>query len=124
MTPFALDAMGNCRRTGDSARDIADTELDQHYSQSYGIFAGTPTDTAVLRFSEEAARWVRHEIWHPAQRQHWLDDGRLELQVPYSNPTELVRDVLSWADGVEVLAPASLRAQVRERIAATLAIYR
>ncbi len=120
---FALDAMRDCRRTGETAVDVADAELDSHYSRSYGIFSGAPTDIAHLQFSAEAARWVQSEIWHPEQKMAWQPDGRLLLQVPYANATELLRDVLSWADDAEVLAPPSLRQLTRERLQAALAAY-
>ena len=34
-----------------------------------------PTDTAVLRFSPAAARWVAHETWHSRQQGRFEADG-------------------------------------------------
>jgi len=45
---------------------------------------------ARIRFTPEAARWVAEEHWYSDQIGYWVDDGRYELQVPYSNPTELL----------------------------------
>jgi proteasome accessory factor C len=53
------------------AHDVAETELDTELAGSYGIFAGAPTATAVLRFSALRARWVADELWHPAQAARW-----------------------------------------------------
>ncbi|NQD36538.1 WYL domain-containing protein [Permianibacter sp. IMCC34836] len=120
---FALDAVQDCRRQKTPARELSDSELDQHFTHSYGIFSGAPAERAELLFSAEAARWVQAEVWHPEQTLQWLADGRLQLQVPYANPTELLRDVLAWGEQVEVLAPASLRSTIRQQLQAALAHY-
>jgi hypothetical protein len=58
------------------------TELDAHFAASYGIFAGAASQTAVLRFTAERARWVADEQWHPQQQGGFLADGRFELRIP------------------------------------------
>lgn len=120
---FALDAVQDCQRVKQPAEDVAESALDAHFGRAFGIFSGAPSAVAVLQFSAEAARWVQAENWHPDQQQHWLSDGRLQLQVPYANPTELLRDVLAWGEQVEVLAPAALRQDMQQRLQRTLARY-
>ena len=120
---FALDAVRESRLLSEAAIDLPDAELDQHFSRSFGIFSGVPAALAELRFSPAAARWVSAEHWHPDQVQRFTDDGALLLQVPYANPTELLREILAWGDQVEVLAPAALRASVRAQLQAALAQY-
>jgi len=95
--------------------------LDQELAGGYGIFAGAPTATAVLRFSALRARWVADEIWHPAQTARWCDDGSYELSIPYSDPRELAMDILRYGADCEVVAPSSLRelvlCQLRDAVA-------
>jgi predicted DNA-binding transcriptional regulator YafY len=43
-------------------------------------------------------------------------DGSFLLELPYSDPRELIMDILRHGAGVEVLAPASLRRQMIEAI--------
>ena len=74
-------------------------------------------------FEADAAQWVTGEEWHPRQKGRWLDDGRYELQVPYSDPTELVMDILRHGDNVRVAGDAALAALVRDRLAKALAAY-
>jgi len=45
------------------------------------------------------------------------------LELPYSREPELVMDLLRHGAGVEVLAPASLRARVAEELAAAASQY-
>jgi proteasome accessory factor C len=114
---FALDQMEEPRILDAVARDIDDAELNEILKSGYGIFAGQPTATALLRFSSERAQWVSKEVWHSKQVGRWLLDGSWEVSVPYSVAHELVMDILKHGPHVEVLEPESLRREV----AATLA---
>ncbi|WP_296810229.1 WYL domain-containing transcriptional regulator [Thiocapsa sp.] len=120
---FALDAIEAACPLSTTALPVSDEELDRHFAVSYGIFAGTPQQTAVLRFSPQRARWVAKEQWHRDQAGRFLGDGRYELRIPYSNALELTMDVLRYGPDVEVVEPAILRDLVRERLAAALARY-
>jgi hypothetical protein len=66
---------------------------------------------------------VAHEEWHAQQKARWLDDGRYELQVPYSDPTELTMDVLRHGDSVEVVGNPALVASIAERLRRAARLY-
>lgn len=110
---FALDRMRNPHAVEHEALECSISDLDSHLASSYGIFSGAPKATAVIRFSEHAARWVADEHWHSQQEGHWMSDGRYELKVPYSNSKELLMDVLKYGPDAEVVAPISLREEMR-----------
>lgn len=55
-------------------------------------------------FYESASR----EQWHPKQRGRWPDDGRYEVQLPFTDSTELAMDVLRHGDQDQVMQPAEL----------------
>lgn len=120
---FSVDRIGHARLLDAAARDIPEAELDQHFSDAYGIFSGKANKTAVLRFSAERARWVADERWHPRQAGQFDTDGRYELRVPYRDARELIMEILRHGPEVEVLAPAELRRQVAEALQAALAAY-
>ena len=110
---FSVDRVANAELLPEAARECSDAELDAELAAGYGIFAGAAVAEAVLRFSADAARWVSAEQWHPRQRSAWDADGGYRLWLPYSQPDELLRDLLRFAGEVEVLAPPALRAAVR-----------
>ena len=120
---FSLDRISHARVVEEPARDVGEAQLDAELASSYGIFSGAPQATADLVFSARAARWVRSETWHRDQQGEDLDDGRYRLQVPYGQPTELLRDILRFGADVEVRGPQALRAALREELAATLHQY-
>jgi predicted DNA-binding transcriptional regulator YafY len=121
---FALDAVHEAHTLDSAAKDVDEATLNDHYAGAYGIFSGQAQHRAVLRFSRQRARWVAKESWHPQQQSRWLADGSYELILPYSQPEELVMDLLRYGPDVEVLEPASLRKRVMQKLRASLDIYR
>lgn len=121
---FAVDRLREANTLEKRAKDIAEKELDTHFASSYGIFAGKPKHTAILRFTPERARWVAEEQWHPQQQGRMLEDGSYELRIPYSDPRELVMDILKHGAEVEVIEPDTLRQLLREHLKAAMTIYR
>ena len=99
------------------------SELDAHLASSYGIFSGQPKAWATIRFSSHAARWVADEHWHSQQKGEWLPDGRYELKVPYSNSRELLMDVLKYGPDAEIVAPMSLREEMKILLGLALGEY-
>ncbi|MCB1775294.1 MAG: WYL domain-containing protein [Gammaproteobacteria bacterium] len=120
---FALDAIRQVETTREAARRVAARRLDNAIGSGFGIFGGKSNQLARLRFNADAARWVRDETWHPQQRLVTDGDG-LILEVPYSQPRELLMEILRHGSDVEVLAPPSLRDAVRGALATALAQYK
>jgi proteasome accessory factor C len=120
---FALERIRNARVSRMVARDISDTTLHDHFASAYGIFAGKPIATARLIFSAHRAQWVSEETWHPKQVGKFLDDGRYQLDIPYSDSRELMMDILKNGPDVEVVSPIALRQETQERLEATLRQY-
>lgn len=120
---FACERIDDPYPLDTAARDCTDAEIDAYFAHAYGIFAGSASKTAVLRFSPERARWVAEEQWHPRQEGSFLPDGRYELRLPYGAEPELLMDILRHGPQVEVVAPPELRQATRDLLAQTLASY-
>lgn len=120
---FALDMVHDAEISDIRADEIPDDALDAHLGGGYGIFAGPPQNTAVLRFEPQVARWVCREVWHSKQTQHIEATGHLVLSVPYSEDYELTMDILRYGANVEVLAPDHLRHHVEEQLRAAANRY-
>lgn len=111
---FSLDAIRSAEMLGERAAEYSQEVLDARLGAGYGIFAGEPDMTAVLRFLLPASRWIEREEWHANQRRIPLPGGEVRLEVPYSDPRELVQDILRFVPHVVVEAPESLRQLVVE----------
>ena len=120
---FALDSIENAVLTEARAKDVSLKQVDAETAGGYGIYRGKDLQWATLVFSQEAARWVRFELWHEEQRTRDLPDGRFELKVPYSQSTEIEMDILRHGEHVEVVAPAALRKKMAERLSAARRQY-
>ncbi len=120
---FSLDRLKPIYIDEQKSLEIDKQELNDYFTQTFGIFAGQATDTAELKFSDTAARWVADEKWHPNEKGEVQRDGSYILKVPYGNPTELIQEILKYGDDVEVLSPLELREQIREILLKTLEKY-
>lgn len=121
---FALDALRGAKILPEPAKEFPAEQLDARLGAGYGIFAGAPDKTAVLRFRVPASRWAEREEWHPKQKVTQLEGGEIRLEVPYSDPRELVQDILRFVPHVVVEAPESLRQLVLEHLEHGLAALR
>lgn len=120
---FALDSIESAVLTEAKAKDVSLKKVDEETAGGYGIYRGKDLQWTTLVFSQEAARWVRFEVWHEEQRGRDLADGRFELKVPYSQSTEIEMDILRHGEHVEVIEPASLRKSVAARLVAARRHY-
>jgi len=121
---FSLDRIHPVELLDQPARDQEEERLDQHLGSAYGIFSGPARHTAHLIFTPQAAKWIADEKWHPDQKSTIHPDGSYELHIPYSDPTELIMDIIKYGPEVEVAGPQSLRQKVKERLEAALGRYR
>jgi predicted DNA-binding transcriptional regulator YafY len=126
---FALDAVRDAALLVAKAKHVPLRELEGALDAGYGIYGGGDAKVkwATLVFSAEAAQWVANEEWHPQQKARWLDgaagEGRYELQVPYSDPTELAMDILRHGDSVVVTGDKALAALIAQRLRSAAARY-
>ena len=64
---FSVDAIKRVGLLETLAVDIDEIDLNSELGSGYGIFAGRDVQWAELHFTEEKARWIAHELWHPNQ---------------------------------------------------------
>lgn len=120
---FALDAIEQATASETKAKEVPLKEVQTEMDAGYGIYAGSKRRWATLSFQPQAAQWVSREEWHPDQTGRWLDDGRYELRVPFSDITEIAMDVIRHSDQVHVAEPADLAEYVGDAHARAAAAY-
>ncbi len=120
---FSLDSIREAKVLPTPARDLDLGELEERLGSGYGIFAGKPAHTAVLRFRPPSALWVARESWHPRQKLTPQPGGEVLLEVPYADSREMVMDILRYGADVVVEAPESLREAVTSALRAAAERY-
>ena len=124
MRCFSIDAIRHASLLDSQAKEVPQITLQAALESGYGIFSGTTTTWAQLRFSPARAPWVVTEQWHPEQKGSLEEDGSYRLEIPYTDDRELLMDILKYGAEVEVLAPAALRARVQTEISHMTRRYR
>lgn len=113
---FSLDNIRDMKHANlQYFRPEAET-IHEIYATSYGIFSGKPSAVAKIRLIGMAARYAKRESWHPEQILTNNEDGSIELELPYSKPHELLREILSWGNEAVVLSPDSLREEIITKV--------
>jgi len=120
---FALDGVKKAELLNKKSEEISDKELQENFSESYGIFSGKATQRAKLRFTPERARWVAGETWHGQQVASYDKEGYYILEFDYNQDPELVMEILKHGSSVQVLAPAALRKRVKDELTKSIKNY-
>lgn len=90
--------------------------VKDYVRRNFGIMQGGQGTQVALKFTPQAAAWVREQIWHPAQKAAVGKDGSLTLRFPVADLREVKRRVLSYGAEVKVLAPKRLAGEIGEEI--------
>jgi proteasome accessory factor B len=101
----------------------ADFDFEARTASAFGVVA-EPAEPVRIRFAPRWALYVREHEWHPSQRFEKCEDGGAELAMEVGVGDELRGWVLSFGAGAEVIAPASLRADVAGELARAGERYR
>ncbi len=113
------------KETGERFDRPADFCINRYLDGSFRTMRGDAHGHHVrLRFTAEAARWVREKEWHPSQRIHERKDGSIELTLTVTHLLEVQRWVMGYGCQCEVLEPAELREAVREEFRRGVEIYK
>ncbi|NTV13502.1 MAG: WYL domain-containing protein [Desulfobulbaceae bacterium] len=120
---FALSRIRTAQVTSEGFTPPADFSFEQYSGHQFGIFQGDRERLVLLLFSPHHRPYVEEREWHREQQLEIRKDGSLLLSFPTKHLFEVKRWVLSWGEGVKVLAPPELADQLRKEIRKTLQAY-
>lgn len=120
---FALDAIEDASLLSEGAKAVPKKQVDELIGRDFGIYSGKERHWAKLLFTAKQAPWVRSETWHPEQIGESMEDGGYLLTVPYSDPRELLLEIMRYGPDVRVLAPIELQQEVVQRLRDAAAQY-
>lgn len=86
-------------------------DLKAFANRSFGSWFDDKPIKAVWKFSPDTAADAREFIFHPSQQLEEQADGSLIVKFTACGTLEMCWHLFTWGEGVEVLAPASLRKQ-------------
>ncbi|EKP95531.1 helix-turn-helix transcriptional regulator [Thermaerobacter subterraneus] len=97
---------------------------DVYFGEAWRLQRGAERQKVVVRFHPPQARYVRGRTWHPSQESREEQDGSLVLSFRVLGTEEIMRWLLQFGAGVEVLEPASLREAMVAEVEAMARLYR
>lgn len=107
-----------------------DFRLDEHFSGSFGVWAGTAsggkTYEVKIRFYGFAARIVSERRWHPSQDIRDLDEKgeSIELTMELTALEDVARWVLGFGAQAEAVAPPEFREMLSGELEKAVARYK
>ncbi|MBD2769361.1 WYL domain-containing protein [Hymenobacter sp. BT664] len=113
---FGLDRIRALESTSLSFEPPADFEPDTYYAHSFGIIRPDhePPAEIVLALEPTQGQYLKSFPLHSSQRVLVDTDEELLLQLTVYNTHDLLMELLSLGDQVQVLAPVSLRKQIKQ----------
>jgi predicted DNA-binding transcriptional regulator YafY len=123
MRMFALDAIEEAALLPEAARAVPKKQIEEMIGRGFGLYSGKERHWAKLLFSPTQAPWVQAETWHPEQKSQTTEDGGYLLALPYSDPRELILEILRYGPDVRVIEPVKLRREVASRLRAAASLY-
>ena len=104
-------------------RPCPTASIKDYIRKNFGLMNTDARIQVCLKFSAGIMPWVSEQIWHANQIQEIQADGSLCLTFPVADLREVKREILRFGAQVEVLAPESLRAEVKKEIEKMGKIY-
>lgn len=83
--------------------------IAKHMGSAFQAERGGEAVDVVIRFTPQAARYVREKHWHDTQQLEELDDGGVILKFQSGGLGEVKRWVLQYGGDAEVISPFNLR---------------
>ena len=120
---FKLERLERAERLPDTYEIPASFDPTSYLADAWGIMSGGEPEEVALRFSADVTPIIGERTWHPSQEISYEQDGTVILHVLVSDPREMRPWIRSWGAEVEVLTPASLRADLAEEARRLAELY-
>ncbi len=119
---FALDRIRKLEITQENFEIPETFDMDGFMKSSFGVFHGEPVQVQV-RFSPDIAGYIAEKVWHDSQTIEFEKDGSILFTAEVAGTDEIKFWILNWGAKAEVLAPESLRDEIRDEARAMLERY-
>jgi predicted DNA-binding transcriptional regulator YafY len=123
---FVFARITKAKLTGETF-PVREINPGKTFRYSFGVVSGEerPQTNVVLDFVPSVAIRIRETLWHPEQVIKDFAGGGVRLTLPIAENSylELKPWLLSWGATVSVVAPESLKEELKESVAAMAAGY-
>ena len=121
---FKVERIRSIKLLDDAYTIPADFDARALLTDAWGIWYTEREPVEVcLRFHHRVAQRVQETQWHPSQEMTPQTDGALLWRARIAEPREMLPWIRGWGGDVEVLAPASLRAELEREVRRMARVY-
>ena len=125
MAVYSLDRMLSVTLTKKHFTRPADFSPEEHFAEYFGVSVnGNPLEHVVVRAYGKMANLLRTLPIHYSQRELESGDGYTDFSLDIRPSIELVSELMSKIDSLDVLEPQSLKEQIRKILAGALNRHR
>lgn len=115
MSIYSLDRMVSAKITDTRFQRPADFSPAGYFAEYFGVMTdGTPMEHVVLKAYGKMANLIRTLPLHASQREHESGDGYTIFSLDIRPTIDFISELMSKADGLDVLEPANLKAKIRK----------
>ena len=119
---FAMDRIRRLEKTDEPFEIPKHFDLEAFMKSSFGVFHGKPVQVKIW-FSADIAGYIEEKIWHKTQKIEPQNDGSILFSAEVAGTEEIKFWILNWGSKAAVLAPDSLRKEIRAEAEAMLQRY-
>lgn len=113
---FALSRIRSAELLPRTFEMPAKYDAETMFGDRFGIHWREEKETIRIRFNADIAPFIRERQWHRLQRIEKQPDGSIILEFSTNHISEVKSWVLSWGASAQIIAPASLVAQVAQEL--------
>lgn len=122
---LALDRMHSIERSETPYKDDPDFNAESFFKNAIGVSVSPTAAPEEIRLfiSQKQAPYVETKPFHASQKVLERNSHGILISLRVQHNFELEKEVLAFADGIKVIAPARLKRNVKERMAHALEQY-
>ena len=122
---FALDRMLDVYATGNDFKPAPSFKAEDYFAPYFGVITGADEELKhiVIHTSHRLANYYRTLPLHPSQKETAVTNDYVEFSLDIFPTFDFKQELLSQADEVEVIAPQSLRNDIKTAIDRMRKIY-
>lgn len=109
---FALDRIKLLHQTKESFVIPEDFRFEDFMAASLGAYQGRPVFIRVW-FHADVAGYIKEKVWHESQKIHPKPDGSIIFEAQVAGTDEIRFWIMTWGSKAVVLAPESLRGEIK-----------
>ena len=98
-------------------------DVDEMFKNSFGVITIGNTEKIILSFVSDQRKYLGSLRIHSTQQELANDRNEYRISLKMKITYDLIKEILSFGDSVEVLEPKSVRKEIRKIYNATLKYY-